>query len=335
MDLSEIGEFGLIQRIRQIIGTETPPLIKGIGDDAAVIASQRGAAILVTTDAMVEGRHFLRRWMPSRQIGFRAAAAALSDIAAMGGAADAILCTLSLPPTGTVEEAEGLVGGIQAVAGRFGVSLAGGDIVAADGPLLIDIVVVGHAQRDNLWLRENARVGDRVLVTGALGNPAAAIALLGSRHSGRRADFPQLMQSLTAPVPRLELAAALAPLGKVHAAIDISDGLLQDAGHIATASGVALQLQASELPVAGQLLDCADLIGADPLSWAAAGGEDFELLLTASAADVTDLQAAARELAVSLSDIGAVTAGSDAHLLADDGQEIPLVTAGWDHFRGA
>ncbi len=331
MDLSEIGEFGLIKRIRQIIGAETPPLIKGIGDDTAVIASHPGSVILLTTDAMVQGRHFQRQWMSPRQIGFRAAAAALSDIAAMGGTADAVLCTLCLPPTWTVEEAEELIGGVQAVACRFGISLAGGDIVS----LLIDVIVVGRAERDNLWLRENAQIGDRILVTGALGNAAAAIALLSSHQSSRRDEFPQLMQSLTAPVPRLEAAAALAPLGKVHAAIDISDGLLQDACHIAAASGVAMRLWASGLPVSRQLLDCADLLGADPLSWAAAGGEDFELLLTAAPADVPELQAALRQTSVHLTDIGEVAAGSDAHLLDDHGQEIHLVTAGWDHFRGA
>ncbi len=335
MDLSEIGEFGLIERIRQIIGAETPPLIKGIGDDAAVIASDPASVILLTSDAMAQGRHFQRQWMSPRQIGFRAAAAALSDIAAMGGAADAILCTLCLPPTWSVEEAEELVGGVQAVAGSFGISLAGGDIVAADGPLLIDVIVVGRAERDNLWLRENAQVGDRILVTGALGDAAAAIALFSSHQSGRRDEFPQLMQSLTAPVPRLEAAAALAPLGKVHAAIDISDGLLQDAGHVAAASDVAMRLWASDVPVSRQLLECAGLLGADPLSWAAAGGEDFELLLTAAPADVPDLQATLRQASVHLTDIGEVAAGSDAHLLDDHGHEIHLVTAGWNHFRGA
>ncbi len=333
MDLSEIGEFGLIARIAQIVGEGNAPLIKGIGDDAAVITSEPDVVTLLSTDAMVEGQHFRFDWMSPYQVGHRAAAAALSDIAAMGGQPIALFCTLCLPSTCTVERAEQLIAGLQALAARFGISLAGGDIVATDGPLVVDVVALGKAHPDALWLREGAQAGDRVLVTGTLGNPAAAIELLLSDKSFRSAQFPQLLQSLTAPVPHLKAAAALAPIGKVHGAIDISDGLLQDAGHVATASGVAMQLRAADIPVSEQSLKCAELLGRDPLHWAAAGGEDFQLLLTAPPADVPQLQAALHALSVPLTDIGEVTPGAGVQLLDDNGDDICLVTGGWDHFR--
>ncbi len=334
MDLSELGEFGLIERIRRIAGAGQWPVVKGCGDDTAVIASRPGSVILVSTDAMVEGRHFHREWMSAYQTGARAAGAALSDIAAMGGSATAIFCTLCISAAWTVEDIEELVQGLAAVADDFGLCLAGGDIVSSAGPLVIDVTALGEAHAERLWLREGAQVGDAVLVTGALGNAAGAIAMLEAGRASDLTRFPHLAAKLRAPVPRLEVAAGLSALGHVHAAIDISDGLVQDAGHVAEASGVGVELWASRLPVSRELLDCADLLGADALQWAAAGGEDFELLLTADGGDVAALQEALRQLAVPLTEIGQVTEGSGVRLLDDEGGEIGLPAGGWNHFRG-
>ena len=334
MDLSELGEFGLIQRIRRIAGAGQWPVVKGCGDDTAVIASRPGSVILVSTDAMVEGSHFRREWMSAYQLGTRAAGAALSDIAAMGGTATAIFATLCISAAWTVEDIEELVKGLAAVANDFAICLAGGDIVSSAGPLVIDVTALGEAHAERLWLRGGAQVGDAVLVTGTLGNAAGAVAMLEAGKHSDLSGFPHLAASLRAPVPRLEVAAAFSALGHVHAAIDISDGLVQDAGHVAEASDVGVELWASRLPVSRQLLECAELLGADALQWAAAGGEDFELLLTADPGDVSALREALSQSSVPLTEIGKVTEGCGVRLRDDDGDEVRVAAGGWDHFRG-
>lgn len=333
MDLSEISEFGLIERIAQIAGSASAPLLKGIGDDTAVIATASDRVMLLTSDAMVEGRHFRRDWMTPYQIGTRAAAAALSDIAAMGGTAGAVFCTLCISRDWTVEAAEELFLGINSVAHHFGVSIGGGDTVSTTGPLVLDVVVVGTARHDLLWFRDAARPGDRVLVTGTLGDPAAAIALLSSAEAQWRSRFPKLMMSLTAPTARLCEAAALAPLRLVHAGMDISDGLVQDAGHIAKASRVGITINADSIPVSEELLHCAEVLDTDPLGWAAAGGEDFELLLTAEADSVPRLRDALTPLGVPLTDVGEVTIGSGVRIVDEGGVDVLLERSGWDHFQ--
>lgn len=332
MDLSEIGEFGFISRIRRLVTRANPALTTGIGDDAAVLEPGEGFGVLLSTDAMVEGRHFRREWMSPRQIGGRAAAAALSDIAAMGGEALAILCTVCIDPLWPVDDAEGLFTGMQALAERFGAGLAGGDVVSAPGPLLLDITAVGRAKPSSVWYRGGARAGDRLLLTGCLGDAAAAVDLLNSEDALSIDCFPGLLAALSEPSPRLDVAAALAGSPAIHAAIDTSDGLLSDARHIAEASGVGIRIDAADIPVSGELLDCARLLRRDPLQWAAAGGEDYELLLAVDPSAADDIRARLHERGLRLVDIGYIVEGDGVSLLDDTGVEMTMEQGGWDHF---
>jgi thiamine-monophosphate kinase len=177
------------------------------------------------------------------------------------------------------------------------------------------------------------RHGDRILVTGPLGGASAAIAMYEASLPTQLQRFRLLLERLTSPIPRFDVASALAPMMVVHAAIDISDGLLQDAGHVAKASGVRMELQAAALPVDKQLLDCATLLDANPLHWAAAGGEDFELLLTTPPEQVPQMQAAVAEIGVSLTDIGEVVEGEGVVLLDEADEQLHVPTHGWDHLR--
>lgn len=332
MRLSDIGEFGFISRIAGLVTHRSPALTAGIGDDAAVLDPGDGYSILLSTDAMVEGRHFRRRWMHPRRIGGRAAAAALSDIAAMGGEALAILCTICIDPHWLVEDAEELFAGMQALAERFGAGLAGGDIVSAPGPLLVDITAIGRAVASEVWYRGGARPGDRLLITGCMGDAAAAVDLLESEDAISIDCFPRLHRALVEPSPRLDVAAALAGDHAVHAAIDTSDGLMQDAGHIAEASGVGIAVNAADIPVSGELIDCARLLGRDPLTWAAAGGEDYQLLLAVDHTLVDGLCGRALERGLHLIDIGQVLSGVGVSLLDESGNALDVKLGGWDHF---
>lgn len=333
MDLSNIGEFGFINRIRRLVTHSHPALTTGIGDDAAVLEPGEGFAVLLSTDAMVEGRHFRRDWMSPRQIGGRAAAAAVSDIAAMGGEALAILCTICIDPAWPVDEAEQLFVGMQALAERSGAGLAGGDVVSAPGPLLIDITAVGRARTRAVWRRSGARVGDRLLLTGCVGDAAAAVDLLNSEDVLSVDCFPGLLTALREPSPRLDVAATLSGDPAVHAAIDTSDGLLSDAGHIAEASGVGIQISAADIPVSRELLECARLLRRDPLQWAAGGGEDFELLLAVDPSAADDIRARMLERGLRLVDIGHTVEGDGVSLLDETGTQMSVERGGWDHFR--
>lgn len=333
MDLRELGEFGLIDRIRQAAGPASDRVRTGIGDDTAVIEIPGPLVLLVGTDAMVEGRHFRLDWMSPHDVGTRAAAACMSDIAAMGGRIIAIFASICFRDDWTAEQAEELVSGIHAAAAQFDISLAGGDTSATDRGLFIDIIALGEVQRDSVWRRDGARAGDRVFVTGTLGDPAAALALLA--HSGPDAvnDFPALFEALLSPTPRLREVPALAATGAVTSCLDISDGPVQDAGHIADASDVGIELHASRLPMSAELQACARELDTDALTWAASGGEDFELLLTADPDAAGNILATTETTGTRITEIGQVTEDGGVRVLDDSGNQIDIPTGGWDHFR--
>ncbi len=320
MRLDELGEFGLIARIAEAVGAGQESVVVGIGDDAAVLEAPRAGYLLVTTDACLEGQHFRRQWLTASQIGWRATAAALSDIVAMGGEALAVFVSAGLPPTEEADFAEQLLSAVHEAATEHGAALAGGDTFASPHGICLDVVVLGQAQQP--WLRSTAEPGDVLLVTGTLGEAAAALHLLED-GTVQNADGlpPALHQRFARPIPRFAVAQCLQQLSQPPCAIDISDGLVQDAAHIAEASGVALTIQASRLPIAEACRQVATEDSADALRWALTGGEEYELLLAVVEAE-----------GVKLTEIGFVAAGTGVTVLDADGNEIELDRAGWDHF---
>lgn len=325
MKLSDLGEFGLIAQIQRLARCTDPAVLLGIGDDCALINTPT-AVLAVTTDAMLEGRHFCLNWLTAHQIGARAMTAALSDIAAMGAQPRFTFASLALPPAWPATQACALAIGLEAQARRFGACLLGGDTIAAHEHALIDIMAIGECGA-NIWRRDGARPGQVVCVTGDLGGSAVALA-------ARIADLPDIAcwQRYAEPTPRLEAAAALASLGLVTAAIDISDGLVQDAGHLCERSHVGICLHAPALPISPQTRLTSQQLGLDPLQFALGGGEDFELLLTAPPEFVTELQ---HNLSIPLTVIGEVVAGSAVTVLDENKKPLEVPTQGWDHFTGA
>ncbi len=333
MDLQELGEFGLIDRIRQAVTTGPDRVLTGIGDDTAVIEMPGPMVLLVGTDAMIEGRHFRLDWMSPHDIGTRAAAACMSDIAAMGGRIIAIFASICFPDDWTVQQADGLISGINSLAAKFDISLAGGDTSATDNGLFIDIIALGEVEREGVWRRDRARAGDRVFVTNTLGDPAAALALLA--HSGPEAakDYPGLFEALLSPTPRLREVTGLAATGAVNSCIDISDGLVQDVGHIADASDLGIEMHASQLPISDELQACARELDRDALIWAASGGEDFELLFTADPDAAGNILGTTETTGTPITEIGRVTEDGGVRVIDDSGSNIDIPTGGWEHFR--
>ena len=321
MDVSQLGEFGLIERLTGIVGAEAPPdLIIGPGDDAAVwrIGSEY---LIATTDAMVEGVHFLPERDRWEDVGWKALAANVSDLAAMGGTPLFALVTLALPPETPAEAMDALYRGLSESAREYGIAIAGGDVVRA-AQVSVTVALMGRAeQRDGepiVLRRSAAQTGDVIAVTGTLGDSAAGLRLI---QKGATADGP-LVQRYTRPTPRIEAGLTAVEAG-VGCGIDVSDGLLQDVGRVCEMSNAGAVLRAADLPLSDGLRAA---FPNDALELACTGGEDYELLLIGPAAAVSRVP--------DVTVIGEIVKGPPrATLLDGDGSEIKFAHAGWDAFR--
>ncbi len=332
-NLDTIGEFGLIHRIRQIqrrLPTATSPVILGIGDDAAAIRPSPGHLLLVTTDLIAEHVDFERRWAPFEAVGYRALAAAASDIAAMGGRARYYLAALGLPRDMNVRDVEALYRGMARLARPAGLRLIGGDTSASRSGLILNVIVIGEARPARLVARAGARPGDLLYVTGTLGDAAAGLALL--KAGGRLSQDPSLIAGFLYPRPRLREGRLLATQRLATAMIDVSDGLAQDLGHLCEESGVGAEVVASDVPLSTAVRRAADRARRDPLTWALRGGEDYELLFTARPANETRVRRAAKSHGLAVTHIGRITRRG---LIMIDrrGRRRRLAAQGYEHFR--
>ncbi|UCC26137.1 MAG: thiamine-phosphate kinase [Gemmatimonadales bacterium] len=316
-------EFDLIRQILQN-GNADPSLLRvGPGDDAAVL-SRSGR--VVSCDLSVEDVHFRRDWLAPGEVGYRATMAALSDLAAMGAEPLAVLASLA----GTAEDAEsgvltevGL--GTRRAALEVGACLAGGDVTRSSGPLVVDVMVVGDTETP--VLRSGARPGDEVWVTGVLGGAAGAVRLWKEGVS----PGEDLRARFARPTPRFGVMDSLRETGLLTAGMDLSDGLAGDAGHIAAASAVELRLLLSSIPVDPALEEA---LGVDEAREVAlAGGEDYELLVTARPGLHRWVQGIQEAHGVELTRVGTVESGSGVRILDAQGRERDARVGSFEHFQ--
>jgi thiamine-monophosphate kinase len=320
--VSDIGEFGLIRRLAEKLSVQASgDLIIGIGDDAAVWRVG-GRAVIATTDTLVQGVHFLAGVTPWRDLGWKALAVNVSDVAAMGGSPAFALVTLAVPPDAVVESFDELYVGLRECAEAYGVTIAGGDVVRA--PVFsVTVALMGEAVmegREPLLLRRDAaKTGDAIAVTGVLGDSAAGLRRL--TEGGSAVDA--LVQKHLRPQPRLESGRAAIEAG-IRCGIDVSDGLLQDVGHICEASGVSAVLRAQDVPVSDALRAA---YPDEALMLACTGGEDYELVLVGTRERLEGLD---------VSVIGEIVPEAEtlAQLLDKSGEPLTFPEAGWDHLRG-
>lgn len=309
------GEFELIDRLRERLGRSDLPV--GPGDDAAVLPPSSRS--VVTVDTSLEGIHFPHGWDDPAGIAYRAIAVSLSDLGAMGAAPGQLLIALGVPTGRERGFWFSLADGVVEVADRFGVDLAGGDVVASP-VLFLSVTAIGSLpEGQEPVTRAGARPGDLVGVTGSLGGAGAGLALCGDPGSDGPADgelvqsqrvaVTRLVDRYLRPVPRLVEGVAFGREG-ASAMIDLSDGLLKDLGHIARESGVGIELAPDSIPVDPDLREAGDLAGgADPLVNALVGGDDYELALTFPPHQLDPLQQAAGQSSVGLTVIGSVVEG--------------------------
>jgi thiamine-monophosphate kinase len=295
--------------------------VRGIGDDCAVLSLPPGHETLLTTDFSLEGVHFRREWHPPEADGHRCLARGLSDIAAMGGEPIAAFLSLALPRQIPQAWVNRFIAGLLKLAGKYHVTLAGGDIAESPAGVLADIVVLGSVPRGKAILRSGARPGDRIYVTGQLGGSAAALEELfsGRRKKLRVSDYPRHFF----PAPRVEVGRFLREKNLASAMIDISDGLSTDLTHICEESGVGAQIEAALIPRACVRGD----VQVD-LKLALHGGEDYELLFTAR----PGRKIPSKIKGVTVTEIGRVTREVGLRLVHPGGRVARLQAQGWEHF---
>jgi thiamine-monophosphate kinase len=313
--LRDVGEHGWIARLaRRLAAAPSRRVVLGVGDDAAVVRSGR-RPLLLTTDTLREGVHFRSGWTTPAALGRRAFRVNASDLAAMGGVPRFALLALEVPPNMAVAALDRLVDGFVADAGANGAALVGGNL-AAGRRLSVTVLLVGEAP-GRVVTRAGARVGDGLYVTGTLGGAGLAVRRLAARRSGRLPDPPL----------RIRAGTLLARVAR--AMIDVSDGLVQDVGHLCRASGVAAEIDASALPLAAGLRG-----PRTGVTFAATAGEDYELVAVVPASSARALARLRRRLGCRLTRIGGVVAGPPTVRLRDAaGRIVTLERAGHDHFR--
>jgi thiamine-monophosphate kinase len=330
MKINSIGEFGLIERIKGWVTPGDSSVLIGIGDDAAVVEDRSGLYRLITTDAFVEGVHFKREFATPWQIGWKTMAANLSDIAAMGGNPRwAVVCVV-FPEAVSVEEVEELYRGMDAVCSEFGCSIVGGDTSLSPDRILISITVIGEVEKKKLTLRRSAKIGDAICVTGDLGGAQAGLDVL--KEKGKTDQ--KVVERHLEPTPRVNEARTMGEIGRIHAMIDISDGLSSEVHHICRESGVGARLFAVQVPVSPDAKQVASRQGRSPLDYALNGGEDFELLFTVSPGDVERVRShLLNDTGTQVAIIGEIVgAGKGVVIVGDDGKEGKMPRLGYQHF---
>jgi thiamine-monophosphate kinase len=325
MILRELGEFGLIESIRTRVAT-TAGVHRGIGDDAAELEIPAGHRLLTSTDLLIEDVHFSFAWTATTDLGRKAVAVNLSDIAAMGGTPRFLYIGLACPADTEVAQLDAFIAGVLAESDEFGVALVGGDTCRSPGPWIISVTIEGTVPVNRSVGRGGAKPGDIVLVSGTLGDSALALTLWQRGES----PAPFLAARHCRPTPRVALGQELA--GVATAMIDLSDGVSSDLEHILQASGTGAELSSLALPLSA---DFRAHLERQPalLDLALGGGEDYELLCTVPPQRVAEALALAAGVGVPLTVIGAVTEQSRGLCLRSGSSDVrPLRVSGYDHF---
>lgn len=357
MELRQLGEWGLIRQIQtRFSSTARSGLILGMGDDAAAIRISPEKSLLLTTDLLVEGVDFDPAYSSYDQIGYKALAANLSDIAAMGGLARYFLVSLAVRSRTPVSAVDQLYRGMRRLAKRFNVGLIGGDTSSSPHGMFLNLAVVGEVEPPRLVRRTGARIGDQIFVTGSLGDSRAGLEILKSQAARRKsqvkkdrgkkhaawslqratqgAQHAALVQHHFYPMPRLREGRLIASKGLATAMMDLSDGLASDLRRLCESSRVGAVIDLASLPVSSSLARYAALRGKDPSEYALAGGEDFELLFTVPPARSKRLIQLQQRGKIRATQIGQIRPEREGlRIVTEEGKMRALRTTGYEHFR--
>ncbi|MEX2461734.1 MAG: thiamine-phosphate kinase [Paenibacillaceae bacterium] len=335
-------EFGLIRQwtnayqsavLQQALG-----VVVGIGDDAAVVESKSGFQLVLSSDTMVQDIHFNEKTMGMADVGFKAMAAALSDLAAMGAIPRYALVSLTLPKSADLTLSQQLYEGLYACAGKYGVAIVGGDTTSSLGSWVITIQVVGEVEAGKALLRSSARLGDAVFISGFLGCSAAGLDYLNTEfpikpNSNQSKAIKHVIEKHRRPLPQIRTGRALLQCGGCHALNDISDGLASEAWEIAEASNVGILLNESQIPIDPNLQIYAELSGKMVRDWILFGGEDYQLIGTVPESKVEFVERELGRQQLFFQRIGEVTdLFTGVRLLQVEGTMVEVPKKGYNHF---
>lgn len=338
MKVSDFGEFNLINKIKNN-SVNSSGVIKGIGDDAAVLEAGVGQNLLVSSDMLIEGKHFLKEKISPFELGHKSLAVNLSDIAAMGGKPRYALLSTGWPKDLEVSYVEEFYQGFKELAKKYGVNLVGGDTVNSP-QIIIDVTILGESEAGRAVLRSGAQPGDIVAVTETLGNSGAGLACILKNIKGEdKLELETINWAIKhhlKPEPRVEAGQLLSRLGAT-AMIDVSDGLASEINHICKKSKVKATIAKERIPLSKELKQLSKLIEKeDPYNWALYGGEDYELLATLPANRFQGIKEVfENQTGLSLTKIGTIDEGTEEHLVHivdQSGRKAILKSKGFNHF---
>lgn len=333
MNLSQVGEFGLINLLNKDMIYSPGSVIAGIGDDAAVLQCPGDCWQLFATDMMVEGVHFRLDWSSYFDVGYKALAVNISDIAAMGGRPSHAVVSIAIPGHTRVEDVAELYRGLKELASKHKVNLVGGDTVKSPGPLVVNIALLGEVARGRAVLRSGAQAGDILYTTGSLGIAAAGLYLLSQRGSCPPGIREKVLQAHLRPEPRVAAGVLLGSLEGVSALDDNSDGLAAELREICSASRVGCLVWEKDLPVLPEVRQLASQAGKSILDWIMNGGEDYELLFTLRPDRRDIVEEALQKAGIPFTAIGVIVP-EEAGLVVErcDGTKDSIEMQGYNHF---
>ena len=326
--LSSLGEFGLIDQI-SAHASVGKGVVTGIGDDASVTSLTSGMQLLTSVDMLLEDVHFRRSWHAPRLLGRKSLAVSLSDVAAMGAIPRWAVLGLGIPSSFPLDFIDEYISGFLEIAEEYGVSLIGGDTCLSQNGLVISVTIMAEQFPDLVVPRSGAKPGDDIWVTGTLGDAAMALKFLEKNDSDIK-PFP--LDKLLDPVPRVAMGRALAEAGLVTAMIDVSDGLLSDYGHIAKQSKSGGIVYLERLPISAAFRESAAFYPDFPYQLALSGGEDYELIFTASPDNREKIYLLSKKHGVDVTAVGIVTDSSETTIYAPDGVRYVPTQPGYNHF---
>jgi thiamine-monophosphate kinase len=329
LKLGQVGEFGLIHRIREIVDENSQGLVLGIGDDGAVFRPAPDHLAVITTDAMVERVHFDLSYTPLESLGWKALAINISDVAAMGGIPRHGVVSLAIPETWKVEDVQSLYEGMTRCGRMYGCAIIGGDTVCSQRDAFLSVTVVGEVEENKVIRRSGSRIGDVLCVTGELGGSRTGLEVL--RSGTDKEQFPRSVQCFLEPMPRVREAGQLIQEMAVSAMIDISDGLASEIGHLCRESGLGCVIDQEEIPIHPEAVLWSQKQHMKSWEFALQSGEEYELLFTTTRAELEKWQNQNRsQLTVTI--LGTMVSDKEGAVIQKDGEKQPLVSRGWDHF---
>jgi len=333
LTMKDLGEFGFIQSIQPDCHYDPSKLIRGIGDDCAVIGPYEDRVFLVTTDLLLEDVHFILEKIPPAHLGEKAINVNLSDIAAMGGNARHVFVSLAIPKSMKVETVRSIYAGIKTACSMHKVNILGGDTSASPDRLMINITVFGETFEKEILYRNGAQPGDGIYTTGTLGDSAAGLMLIMEKAIAPKSLTSALIKAHNRPKPYLETGRMIAQSRLASSMIDLSDGLASDLWHICESSHVGARLEQNALPLSEELKAFADLNQLDPLQLALSGGEDYRLLITVPRKNAVQFQRIFKgSYPCPIYCLGEITGDERIETIAPDGSCKRLDAKGFDHF---